>query len=190
VDGADNSGGVKNGNDDGSGGCGGGTISNSKETWSGTEGLINGKSIVYSLIKGIGSADFNLYFYNEITQNEDNEEQILITPCAGGWKSDGSAKGALISADTRAVMKFFGQNATLRGAVGGTFYDHAGGGAGYYGGECSNHNNGGASGGSAYADIEGKIKLVTNVKGYCGYDNGNGAEMLGKYGNGKIVISK
>jgi hypothetical protein len=63
-------------------------------------------------------------------------------------------------------------------------------GGGYYGGYGSNNNNGAGAGGSAYADITGIRKLVTNIAGYCGYENGNGAEMLGRYGNGKIIISR
>jgi hypothetical protein len=63
-------------------------------------------------------------------------------------------------------------------------------GGGYYGGNGSNNNNGAGAGGSAYADVTGIIKAVTNIKGYCGYENGDGEEMLAKFGNGKVIISK
>lgn len=155
----------------GTGGYGGGTVDSlDKTSWSGHKGYYGGKDTWVAL-------HWNYLEKGEIDwiskpgRWEKSNEIYTATGYKLYWGAPG---GEILNVNTKTMPH----------------YDMPGGGGGYYGGEASCHNNGGGAGGSAYADIEGKIKQVTDIKGYSGYENGNGAEMKGKYGNGKLIISK
>ena len=114
-------------------------------------------------------------YVNQITNHEECAKPGIWTLIEGIYVASGS-------------KRFKGQSSGY--VITGNGGDQGGGGAGYYGGYGATHNNGGGGGGSAYADIEGILKQVTDIKGYCGYICDNGAEMSGRYGNGKLIISK
>lgn len=154
----------------GTGGYGGGTVDGVDKTlWSGHKGYYDGKETWITTHWNYpekGSIDW----ISKPGRWEQSEESYVATGYKLYWGAPGGEVLGLSSTNPH--------------------WDMPGGGGGYYGGEASCYNNGGAAGGSAYADIEGKVLKVTNIRGYSGEEDGKGAEMKGRYGNGKLIISR
>lgn len=133
---------------DGSGGAGGGTVSpTDKTTWSGGNGFINGY-----LEPNTNDSEWN----NEVAKTAGQE---FYKYWADGYSLPGIWYVENGQYEAKGFARLTGQDSTA-----GSNFGAAGG--GYYGGTRALHCEGGGGGGSAYADIEGNIKQVTNIKGY------------------------
>jgi hypothetical protein len=133
---------------DGSGGAGGGTVSaTDKTTWSGGLGYINGllENSEENILTGL----------NQISNRP--------TGSMNKWINGYSLGGWWILDNGTYVPKGYQR---LLGEEVNTNLNYGAGGGGYYGGTRASHQEGGGGGGSAYADIEGTLKLVTDVRGY------------------------
>lgn len=133
---------------DGSGGAGCGTVSpTDKTTWSGGNGFINGY-----LEPNTNDSEWN----NEVAKTAGQE---FYKYWADGYSLPGIWYVENGQYKAKGFARLTGQDSTA-----GSNFGAAGG--GYYGGTRALHCEGGGGGGSAYADIEGNIKQVTNIKGY------------------------
>lgn len=135
---------------DGSGGYGGGTVlMTDKTTWYGGYGFIN------------GVIDPDEVDYGSSWDDERGWPEAAQYPFRYMFWRDGfGLPGTLTTGNAR----------LLGGDVRNLSVNNGAGGGGYYGGTSGGHQESGGGGGSAYADIEGTILQVSNVRGYSDHE--------------------